>query len=294
MNKTLQETARNLLAANKVDIIIGYAEGYDAFHARPVFISNSEDVDTLIFNKYCTNNLAVYLPIHKKLKVGIVAKACDRKSIHELIKEHQIPEESVVIIDAACVGVVGKRGVEQIDERCAGCDKAVGAGSKPALSEPALFSGVGVDLCVYPIARENDTDTAIPMTMDRFEKLTSKERERFWDKEFERCIRCYACRHVCPVCYCPDCFVNRSLPKYLNERVNGAENKLFSTVRMMHVFGRCTDCRACDNACPTGIPLHLLTKKMASDALELFGYESGQGQEHPFAVFKKDEILEGI
>ncbi|MBI4778057.1 4Fe-4S dicluster domain-containing protein [Candidatus Desantisbacteria bacterium] len=250
----LQEQAKDLLASKQVDIIIGYEKGYDDFQARPVFISNTADVDKLILNEYCTNNLAVYLPIHRKLKVGIVAtKERDLASIHELIKEHQIPEENVVIIDA-------KEGTEA----CRG-----GFQTRP---------------------KGTEDDKAV----EEFEKLSAKEREAFWNKEFDRCIRCYACRQVCPVCYCPDCFVNRTMPKYLNEAVDRDKNKLFSLVRMMHVFGRCTDCRACDNACPVGIPLHLLTKKIAMDALELFEYTSGQGQEHPFSTFKKDELLEGI
>ncbi|MEK7812239.1 MAG: 4Fe-4S dicluster domain-containing protein [Candidatus Desantisbacteria bacterium] len=260
MNKILQETARNLLAESKVDFLIGYAEGYDAVHTRPVFINNANDVEQLIINKYCTNNLAVYLPIYKKLKVGIVAKGCDVASIRELIKEHQIPDENVVVIDVVC-----EEAAERVDEKCAGCDgmgtKAIAAGNK---------------------------------AVEGLEKLSAKEKEAFWNKEFSRCIRCYACRQVCPVCYCPDCFVNRTMPKYLNEAASSEKNKLFSMIRMMHVFGRCTDCRACDNACPVGIPLHLLTKKIAMDALELFGYVSGQGQEHPFATFKKDELMEGI
>ncbi|MDI6782018.1 MAG: 4Fe-4S dicluster domain-containing protein [bacterium] len=260
MNKILQETARNLLVQSRVEVIIGYEEGYDAFHTRPVFISNEKDVDRLVINKYCTNNLAVYLPIHKKLKIGIVAKGCDVASIRELIKEHQIPDENVVVIDVVC-----EEATERVDEKCAGCDgrgtKAIVAGDKAAEKK------------------------------EKFEKLSAKKKEAFWNKEFARCIRCYACRQVCPVCYCPDCFVNRTMPKYLNEAVSIERNKLFSMIRMMHVFGRCTDCRACDNACPVGIPLHLLTKKIAMDALELFGYVSGQEQEHPFSTFKKDELL---
>ena len=255
MNNKLQEQAKDLLTQKQVDIIIGYEKGYDDFHTRPVFISNDEDVDKLIINEYCTNNLAVYLPIHKKLKVGIVAKGCDIASIRELINEHQIPEENVVIIDAE----EGTEGSEKLKVKSEKWEKEEGTEDDRAVEE--------------------------------FEKLSAEEKEAFWNKEFERCIRCYACRQVCPICYCPDCFVNRTMPKYLNETVNRDKNKLFSMIRMMHVFGRCTDCRACDNACPVGIPLHLLTKKIAKDALELFGYVSGQEQEHPFSTFKKDELL---
>ena len=132
--------------------------------------------------------------------------------------------------------------------------------------------------------------------VEDFEKLSSKEKGNFWDREFERCLRCYACRQACPVCYCPDCFAQRNMPEYLNAKVSTEENKKFQMVRMQHVFGRCTDCRACENACPVGIPLSLITMKIAKDAFELFGYVSGIDEETrpPLSSFLKDEVLEEI
>ncbi|MFH1096668.1 MAG: 4Fe-4S binding protein [Candidatus Desantisbacteria bacterium] len=132
--------------------------------------------------------------------------------------------------------------------------------------------------------------------VEEFEKLPVKEKGEFWDREFEKCLRCYACRQACPVCYCPDCFAQRNMPEYLNPKVATNENKLFQMIRMQHVFGRCTDCKACENACPVGIPLSLITMKMAKDAFELFGYVSGMDEETrpPLSSFLKDEVLEEI
>ncbi|MFH1564130.1 MAG: 4Fe-4S dicluster domain-containing protein [Nitrospirota bacterium] len=276
MDKKLQEIAKNLLA--KVDIIIGYEKGYDEFQARPVFINNPEDVNKLIINKYCTNNLAVYLPTYRKIKIGIVAKGCDIRSIRELIKEHQIPKENVIIIGVICEGVVDKKGT--LAQRCDYCQEKSPKDIDILVGEVKEFS-----------AKSEDYNA-----VEDFEKLSSKEREEFWNKEFERCIRCYACRQVCPVCYCPDCFTQRNMPEYLNPKVSKEENKLFQMVRMQHVFGRCTDCRSCENACPVGIPLSLITQKITKDALELFGYVSGADEESkpPLSTFKKDEILEEI
>ncbi len=74
-----------------VDWIIGYEKGYDDAHAKPVFINKPEDSGKLIFNKFCINNLAVYLYKFKKTKICIIAKGCDVKSIREMITEKRKP-----------------------------------------------------------------------------------------------------------------------------------------------------------------------------------------------------------
>ncbi|MFH1825266.1 MAG: 4Fe-4S dicluster domain-containing protein [Candidatus Firestonebacteria bacterium] len=279
MDKELQEIAKKLLSEKKVDWIIGYERGYDILN-RPVFINKIEDVGKLVINKYCVNNLAVYLPKRRKFKIGIVAKGCDVKSIRELIKEHQISKENVTIISVVCEGVVEKKNISKLAEKCDYCDEKV-----PKNLE--ILIGTVKEFAVKPDDGKDIKD---------FEKLSPKEKEKFWNEQFEKCIRCYACRQVCSVCYCPDCFEQRARPEYINKKVTDAENKLFQLIRMHHVFGRCTDCRACDNACPVGIPLRLITKKITKDAYELFGYVSGADEttRPPLSTFKHDEKLEEI
>ena len=269
MEKEMQEIAKKLLAEKKVDWVIGYENSFEPGASRPVFMNKPEDAVKLVFNKSCVNNLAVYLPKVKKQKAAVIAKGCDLRSVREIIKEHQILRENVVIIGVACEGVESSKCSTCRENKLDGADFTVGT--------------------VKDLGRKEDLSD-----IEKFEKLSSKEKEAFWNKEFERCIRCYACRNVCPVCYCPDCFANRLMPEYLNKVVNTAENKVFQQIRMQHVFGRCTDCRACEEACPVGIKLSLLTKKMSKDAKKLFNYESGKDTDSrpPLSTFKVDE--EGI
>jgi ferredoxin len=283
MDKELQEIAKKLLLEKKVDWIIGYEKVENNSLARPVFINKPEDTYKLLINKYCVNNLAVYLPRMKRFKIGIIAKGCDVKSIRELIKEHQISKENVIVIGVVCEGVVDKKNMSKLAEKCEYCDEKVPKGVEIVVGEG---SKVGKVEKVGELEKD----------LENFEKLSSKEKEDFWNKEFEKCIRCYACRQVCPVCYCPDCFEQRAIPEYINKKLTKEENKLFQLIRMQHVFGRCTDCRACDNACPVGIPLRLITKKIAKDAYELFGYISGADEttRPPLSTFKHDEKLEEI
>jgi formate dehydrogenase (coenzyme F420) beta subunit len=279
MDKELQEIAGKLLAEKKVDWVIGYEKSYEDNAVRPVFINKPEDAVKLVVNKYCVNNLAVYLPKLKRSRVGIVAKGCDVRSIKELIKERQILKENVVIIGISCEGVIGKKDGGKISVKCDNCSDSVLKGVDLVVGSPK------------EIAKKGDYKD-----IEDFGKLPPKEKEVFWNKQFEKCVRCYACRNVCPVCYCPDCFAQRNMPEYLNKEVTEAENKLFQIIRMQHVFGRCTDCRACEAACPVGIPLGLITKKMNKDALFLFGYISGVDEETrpPLSTFKQDEKLEEI
>jgi formate dehydrogenase (coenzyme F420) beta subunit len=277
MDKELQEIVKKLLTEKTVDLVIGYEKGYDELHTKPVFIKTPEDAGKLVFNKFCLNNLAVYLYKFKKTKIGIVAKGCDVKSIREMIKERQINRENVKIIGVVCENVSKK---ETALEKCKSCDE-----NSPKNTD--FLVGGAKD---FPAKQKDLKD------VEAFEKLTPKEKENFWKEQFDKCIRCYACRNVCPVCYCPDCFAQRNIPEYLNKKVADAENKLFQLIRMQHVFGRCTDCRACDTACPVGIPLHLITKKISKDAFELFGYTSGTDEttRTPLSTYKQDEELEEI
>ena len=49
---------------------------------------------------------------------------------------------------------------------------------------------------------------------------TTEERARLdtaFDELFSTCIRCYACRDACPLCYCHVCFVDESMPQWVGK-----------------------------------------------------------------------------
>lgn len=279
MEKQLQEIAAKLLAEKKVDRVIGYEAGYKSGVSRPAFITSPEDAKKLIMNKSCINNLTVYLPKLKKQKLAVIVKGCDLKSVKELIKEKQILRENIIIIGVVCEGVSGRGDGGKNAKKCDNCED---------------ISVEGADFTVGTY-KESGNKVSYKDVTD-FEALSSAIKEEFWKKEFEKCIRCYACRNICPVCYCPDCFANRLTPEYLNKEVTPAENKVFQQIRMQHVFGRCTDCGACETACPVGIPLGLITRKLAKDAKDMFAYKSGVDMDTrpPLSTYKQDEEFEII
>lgn len=125
------------------------------------------------------------------------------------------------------------------------------------------------------------------------EAMTPSERLAFWTREFDRCLRCYACRQACPGCYCFECLVEQVDPQWVSIAHGVSEKAFFHIMRAYHLAGRCVECHACDNACPVHIPLSLLNRKIAKEVERLFDYTAGGDADTPppLATFRKDEDL---
>ena len=113
--------------------------------------------------------------------------------------------------------------------------------------------------------------------MEKLEKMTPDERFAFWQGELSRCIRCNACRNVCPACTCEKCVFDNPASGVENKAAaNTFEDQMFHIIRAFHVAGRCTDCGECSRVCPQHIPLHLLNRKFIKDIDEFYGeYQAG-------------------
>ena len=124
-----------------------------------------------------------------------------------------------------------------------------------------------------------------------FSELPRKERKDYFYNEVSKCIRCYACRNVCPACYCVDCFVEETLPAWIGKTTNISDNMTFHWTRAIHVAGRCVGCESCARACPMGVDLTMLNRKLAKDVKDLFNIETGldMEQELVFNEFKLDD-----
>jgi len=306
LTKAIRKEARRLLESGEVDVVIGFTEGTLPLRAAPVFIRKAIDVDRLIWGPFCENNLARYLRGVRDEKVAIVAKGCDTRSVIALIIEHQVEREKVYIIGVPCQGMIDRRIVarrvpgEVLVAHQDG-DEIVVEGNGFAMRLPrseVLYRSCAA--CAHPNPVLYDVLLAEPVAVwaedpyahvREIEQKSAEERAAYFASEAERCIRCYACRQACPMCYCDECFVDHTTPRWIESGVTPAGQQAWQIGRAYHLTGRCVNCGACERACPTEIDLVYLNGKSSKDVWELYGFEAGIDVDKPppLAVFLPDE-----
>ncbi|MFC1901714.1 4Fe-4S dicluster domain-containing protein [Chloroflexota bacterium] len=311
----LRSEAGALLEKGRADYIIGYETGSLKFATTPLITRGKDDIDRLVINPFITNNLSVFL---RDIcgKAGIVAKGCDSRSIVSLIQDRQVAREDVFIIGIPCSGVIDVNKIEkltgkdrdELDDISWQGDKAIvtAGGSKKDFPAREVLMDDCLS-CETPVPPEYDIllDEAGPPVCDQelsrsrikeLEDMPPEKRWEFWKDEFSRCIRCYACRQVCPACFCERCFVEESEPPWISPLPQWQDNLIFQAVRMIHVAGRCVDCGECQRACPVNIPLRSLSQKMAEIVEELFHYQAGTDKEAPplMASYETEEAEDFI
>lgn len=278
MIEQIREKAKELLVRREVKVVIGYENGNMPETTRPVFIASSHEVDRLVWNTHCYANLANFLVRREVASLGkpaIVAKGCDVKAITVLVQENQIKREDVILLGVTCEGVG-----EPLLSKCPVCD----------VSTPRDYDF----LFGKEIAPKKDVNK-FP-DIEEFEKKSPEERWVFWEKQFAKCIKCYACRQVCPLCYCEICIADKNQPQWIESSSHTRGNIHWNLIRAWHLSGRCVDCGECERACPVGIPLSLLNRRLAKSVKERFDYEPGYDKEKapPFTDFKQEDSQEFI
>jgi len=302
----IRAEARRLLENGQVDLVIGFGQGTLPMHSAPLFVQKAVDVERMIWDSFCENNLARYLREVRKQRIAIVAKGCDARSIVALINEHQLERERLYIIGVPCRGMVDRRIV-------AGCapgevlsvneegDEIVAAGESFSLRLPraeVLYRSCAT--CTHPNPVLYDVLLGEPVPVwakdpyvyvRSIEQKSPAERAAYFAAEAQRCIRCYACRQACPMCYCEECFVDHATPRWVESGATASGLQGWQIGRAYHLTGRCVDCGACERACPTEIDLVYLNGKLCKDVHELYGFEAGikVGELPPLAVFRPDE-----
>ncbi len=279
MIEQLRQKTKELLHNKRVEVIIGYQKSNNNSLTTPCFIETEDEVSRLTWDEHCVYNLSLYLR-EIKGRVGIVAKGCDVKSIVVLVQEKQIERERVKIIAVECQAQVDEKG--QILEKCQVCQVHI----------PAVYDEL-VRSKTPPSTKKSGKEYS---TVEEVEDKSTSERWEFWQREFEKCIRCYACRQVCPLCYCSECISEKTEPQWILSSPSLKGNTTWNIVRAFHLAGRCIDCGECERVCPVNIPLGKLNRKMEKEIKGMFNYVPGldAGEKPPLLDFRVDDPEEFI
>jgi formate dehydrogenase subunit beta len=307
----MKEISARLLKECKVDMVIGFRKGTLPMMNEPYFAKTQEEVQNLVWDSNCGINLANYLP-NRTEKIGIIAKGCDSRNIVTHIIENKIKREQLLIIGVPCQGMIDKRKISAMFDReiteVTEADNKItvtGRGFEKVLDKTDVLQQ-NCALCIHRNPVVHDELVAEPVeeqqNVDRYadvrriEEMTAEEKDAYFENLFSTCIRCYACRNACPLCYCPTCFVDESRPQWVGKSQDDTDIKTFHFLRAYHCAGRCTDCGSCERACPVGINMRMLTKKLEKDCLDLFNWEAGLSLEvrPPLDTYKPNDPDEFI
>jgi len=264
----LKNRAKQLLQAGEVKMVVGYSQGTTPDRRRAEFITSADQVDKLVLDSSCEINLAGYLikeePLKDGKKIAVFLNPAGIRSVNILAAEGQLNPDQVVVLGF------------QSD------DKNVKALDGQHVND---FAELIQSIKAQGLSPERAELIA------KLDKMTAQERFNFWREQFSKCIKCYACRQGCPMCYCRRCIVDRNQPQWVNTSSHTLGNFEWNIVRAFHLAGRCVGCGSCERACPVGIPLMLLNQRMAKEAMDAFDHFAGMNatQEPMLASFKRED-----
>ena len=308
-----------LLESGEVQRVVGWKKGDLGYNPEPAYFETAEALKDFVYDGFCGANLSKYMIKACELegKTLVLLKPCDTYSFNQLIKEHRISKDKIYVIGVGCKGkldiekikAMGIKGITaisgvEITDACDTINIETVYGNKTVDYKDAMLERCHV--CKgkeHKISDEIFFDSADTDDGDRFagvdyiESLSPEEKFEFFKKELSKCIRCNACRNVCPACSCRKCvFDSTKFDADRKANVDPFEESMFHIIRAFHVAGRCTDCGECSRVCPQGIPLHLFNRKFIKDINEFYGeYQAGAevDERSPLTNFTFDDLEPG-
>ena len=309
MQEVIREKAASLLRDGTVTRVLAWKRGELGYDVTPAVFTSEDQLSELVYNGFCGANMSKYTVklSHGEGKTAVFLKPCDTYSFNQLLCEHRIIRDNVYVVGIPCNGMLDEGKMKHLVPELLGAEEN-GETVHLTTYDDVLTTPrteLLLERCencksrrhvVYDELLGDDGEVLDSHRFDeveRLESMTPDERYAFWQGELSRCIRCNACRNVCPACTCEKCVFDNPESGVENKAAaNSFEEKLFHVIRAFHVAGRCTDCGECSRVCPQNIPLHLLNRKFISDINRLYGdYQAGETDDgrSPLVNFNKSD-----
>jgi ferredoxin len=259
------ETVKQWLEEGIVDLFLGYkmVMGHPLPHC---FVKEKiEEVDDLITgsSRYALEKIATHIAaVNPDIKIGMQARDCNQRALNVLYIWNQLSPDQVRTVNVNC------------------CPSNLKEHGDCSYLEPEIPGNykqqVGVDNT---------------QGLRDIEEYDQSERLSRWMYEFQKCIKCYGCRNICPICFCQECSLEHK--ELVGAGVLPPELPIFHLVRAVHMAGRCIDCGLCEDACPVDIPLRLLYRKVNDIVVNVFDYNTGSSADQsPFSILGDKVTLE--
>ena len=240
-----------------VDLFLGYkmVMGHPMPHC---FVKEKiEEVADLIIgpSRYSLEKIATHISTVKPdVKIGMLARDCNQRALCVLYIWNQLNPDQIRTLNVDCCP-------SDLKEHC-DC-------SYLEPETPGIYKQlVGMD------------NSRRPHDVEGYDQ---QERLSRWMYEFQKCIKCYGCRNICPVCFCQECSLEHK--ELVGTGTLPPEVPVFHLVRAVHMAGRCIDCGLCEDACPADIPLRLLYRKVNEIVVSVFDYATGSSlDQSPFSI----------
>lgn len=275
--------AKELLSNGTVNRVIGWEKGLFEDDQTPRIFTSVEELDkNFVYDEYSVATVSKYLIKETKKEGKILAflKANDTYSFNQLVKEHRVNRENVYIVAVPSNSEAQKGKIHVVYDEIMDSDGKFTSKKEESQEDKEAFNKERFEMVA------------------KLEAMTADERFAFWQNELSKCIRCNACRNVCPACTCEQCvFDNPKSGIAQKAAADSFEEKMFHIIRAFHVAGRCTDCGECSRVCPQHIPLYLLNRKYIKDVDEIYGeYQAGEDTETraPLNTYKTDDVEPSI
>ena len=262
----MRNTVKEWLETGRVDIFIGYRlfKGHPLPHGFTR--ENIDQVAELVEGtaRYPLEKLAVRIAAKEpSLKIGLLARDCTQRALKVLYIWNQLDPDRIETITVNC------------------CPSAI-----KDHADCSYLQRPGTDSASKVLGWKEGTSIA------DCEKFNQEDRFRQWSYEFDKCLKCYGCRNICPVCFCQECSLEH--PDLVGTGDLPVEVPIFHLVRAVHMAGRCIDCGLCEEACPVDIPLRLLYGKVNQIVGDVFDYRTGTSSARsPFNLLG-DEAFEPV